>query len=287
MNGGFGNSYEIAYANLVGTIPQINDIFNYKLTSATAGTALADGAFINRHFKANEFEWYVQDAWRVMPNLTITFGLRHTILQTPYETSGQQVTPTIDTHNWYLQSESRPHRQVRSTRPILQFAPAGPSYGKPGFWPKSKDNFAPRFAIAYSPDTKTSIRARCRHLLRSLRRGARQYLRSKRVVRYEFHRQQSRRRLWHRRQRQTPTLAALHRPADLPHDQRRRGAQHTLRSPIYAPLDNFAITWGLDSKIKTPYSETFDLSVQREIPGGFTARDRLRRPPRQASSAAT
>ncbi|HEU5458733.1 MAG TPA: hypothetical protein VFU68_08955, partial [Terracidiphilus sp.] len=32
----------------------------------------------------------------------------------------------------------------------------------------------------------------------------------------------------------------------------------------------FAITWGLDSKIKTPYSEVFDFSVQRELPAGFT-----------------
>ena len=39
----------------------------------------------------------------------------------------------------------------------------------------------------------------------------------------------------------------------------------------------FAITWGLDSQIKTPYSETFDLSVQRELPGGFTMEATLRR----------
>jgi hypothetical protein len=30
-----------------------------------------------------------------------------------------------------------------------------------------------------------------------------------------------------------------------------------------------AITWGIDNKLKTPYSYTFDLSLQRELPGGF------------------
>jgi hypothetical protein len=44
----------------------------------------------------------------------------------------------------------------------------------------------------------------------------------------------------------------------------------TITFPYTAPVDNFAITWGLDSKIQTPYSEVFDLSVQRELPKGFT-----------------
>jgi hypothetical protein len=35
-------------------------------------------------------------------------------------------------------------------------------------------------------------------------------------------------------------------------------------------VEGFAITWGLDSRLKTPYSEAIDFSVQRELPGGFT-----------------
>ncbi|MGB6192933.1 MAG: carboxypeptidase regulatory-like domain-containing protein, partial [Terracidiphilus sp.] len=141
---GFGNSYEIAFANLVGTIPSLTNSYNYHVDSASSGTLLPDGAFLDRHFKANEFEWYVQDAWRVRPNLTITFGVRHTILQTPYETSGQQVAPTVDTHSWFLKRESAAQAgQIFEDN--LQFTPSGPYYNKPGFWPKQKDNFAPRF----------------------------------------------------------------------------------------------------------------------------------------------
>ncbi len=36
--------------------------------------------------------------------------------------------------------------------------------------------------------------------------------------------------------------------------------------PFTAPTGNFAITWGLDNHLKTPYSESMDLSVQRELP---------------------
>ncbi|MBV8631997.1 MAG: TonB-dependent receptor, partial [Silvibacterium sp.] len=106
VNSGFTNSYVIAYANLVGTIPQITAQQNYAVSNATTGTLLQQGAFINRNFKANEFEWYVQDSWRVLPNLTLNLGLRWTYLQTPWEIHGQQVAPTIDTHTWYLQREA-------------------------------------------------------------------------------------------------------------------------------------------------------------------------------------
>ena len=271
LNGGFGNSYLIAFANLVGTVPQLTDVFNYSVTSATSGTALAEGAFINRHFKANEFEWYVQDAWRVKPNLTITLGVRHTILQTPYETDGQQVTPTIDTHAFYLEREAAAQAS-QVYEPDLQFAPSGPFYGKPGFWPKSKDNFAPRIAIAYSPDTKTSIRLGAgiyydhygEALVNTYDQNGSFGLSS--VVSNEAD------------VYQIEGIAGDSAAPGSPRFTGRRnlpniniGSSPTTQTfPYYAPLENFADTWGLDSRIKTPYSETFDFSIQRELPGGLT-----------------
>ncbi|HVC47235.1 MAG TPA: TonB-dependent receptor [Terracidiphilus sp.] len=268
VGSGFANSYGIAFANLVGTVPSLTNNYNYKLTSATSGSVLADGEFIDRHFKTNEFEWYIQDAWRVKPNLTITFGVRHTLLQTPYETSGQQVTPTIDTHAWYLQREIAA-QAGQVYEPDLQFAPAGPYYGKPGFWPKSKNNFAPRLAVAYSPDTKTSIRA-----------GAGIY--------YDHYGQSLVNTFDHNgsfgmsssvtdpagvfgiegNANHPPSPRFISRTTLPPIDN--GTPADTITFPYTAPQYNFAITWGLDNKIKTPYSEVFDFSIQRELPGGFT-----------------
>ena len=42
---------------------------------------------------------------------------------------------------------------------LSAFSPSGPAVGRPGYWPKQKLNIAPRLSVAYSPDTKTSIRA--------------------------------------------------------------------------------------------------------------------------------
>ncbi len=36
------------------------------------------------------------------------------------------------------------------------------------------------------------------------------------------------------------------------------------------PQGNFAITWGIDNQLKTPYTEAFDLSMQHQFPAGFT-----------------
>lgn len=280
VNSGFSNSYEEAFANLVGTVPQITDVFNYKLTNASSGTALAEGAPLDRHFVANEFEGYIQDAWRAQPNLTLTFGVRYTYLQTPYEANGQEVVPTIDTHTWYLQRESAA-LTGQVYEPDLTFTPAGQAYGKAGYWPAQKGNVAPRFAVAYSPDTKTSIRAGAGiyfdHFGEALVNtfdqngsfGMSSAISNPAGV-YAIEGTQ-------------PFCATLNcqTPGQYPASPRFTGrttfpgisvgqAPTTATFPFLYPQDSFAITWGLDSKLKTPYSETFDLSVQREIPKGFS-----------------
>ena len=253
MNGGFGNSYEIAFANLVGTIPSAHQHLSTTNSTALRRRHPAGGwDVLNRHFKSNEFEWYVQDAWRVRPSLTITFGLRHTILQTPYETSGQQVTPTVDTHTWFLQREAAA-QQSQIFEDDLYFQPAGASYGKPGFWPKSKDNFAPRLAIAYSPDTKTSIRLGAgiyydhygEALVNTFDQNG-SYGMNNQV-------EQSRWSLWDRRERKTPAVACVYR-----------------RRSTLPPIDNGG------SPATLNISLPLRLWVTSPLPGASTARSRPR-----------
>jgi outer membrane receptor for ferrienterochelin and colicin len=124
LGGGFANSYQIAYGTLVGTVPETVQQYNYSVTSPTAGTLFADGSMIDRRFKANEFEWFVQDSWRVTPTLTVTYGVRHSVLQAPYETKGQQIAPTVDTHAWFLKRGAAA-AQGDVFEDSLEFAPSG------------------------------------------------------------------------------------------------------------------------------------------------------------------
>jgi hypothetical protein len=257
----FENSYIIAYASLVGTVPSLTNNYNYNVSSPTAASLLADGTPIDRHFKANEYEWYVQDSWRIKPSLNITVGVRHSLLQTPYETKKQEIAPTIDTHTWFKQREAAAE-QGAIYEPDLEFSPSGKANGKPGYWPKSKDNFAPRVAVAWSPNGKTSVRA-----------GAGIYFDhyGESLVN-NFSQEGS-----------FGLSTSLTNPAGLTNSETapRFTGEHALPAislpaadPTatfpYAPPDgSFLITFGVDNRIKTPYSEAFNLSFQRELPGGF------------------
>jgi hypothetical protein len=258
------NSYEIAYANLIGTVPNVSDVYNYEVSSATTGTLLSDGTPIARHFKANEYEGFMQDSWRVLPNFTITAGVRYTVLQTPYETKGQEVIPfvpgasagdpTLDTHSWYLYE------------PDVLFSPGGKFYNKPGFYAKSKNNVAPRLAFVFSPEPKTSIRA-----------GAGIYYDHFGEGLVNIFDQEGEAGLSTTVQNPASGFTYSTAPrftgrSTIPFSP---GAASPSASYPFTPCDNpftcgFAITWGLDSKIKTPYSTSYDLSLQHEFPHGFT-----------------
>jgi len=259
---GFGTSFDYAYATIIGAIAEWDTVGNYVVTSPTTGVLQPDGAFVDRTFKTNEFEYFLQDSWRVRPNLTLTFGLRHTILQTPYETKGQQVAPTVDTHQWFL-NRGLAAAQGQVYEPDLFFTPNGKANGQPGFWPKEKLNIAPRVAFAYSPDTKTSIRGGFGmyydHYGQALTNrfsslGAfglsGQFNSAPNSVNY----------------RTAPRFTG---PRDMPTSLPGVISPDVQNYPYAVPDGTFGINWGIDNKVNTPYVEAYNLSVQRELPGGF------------------
>jgi hypothetical protein len=265
LGGGFDNSYEIAYDTLVGTVPSTTAQYNYSVTSATSGSQFADGAFINRHFHANEYEYYVQDAWQIKPNLTITLGLRHSILQAPYETKGQQVSPTVDTHDWFVERGSAA-AQGQVFEDSLSFIPSGKENHEPGYWSKQKANFAPRLAAVYAPTPRTSIRAGFgmyfdhfgQGIVNSFDQEGSFGLTTSVEGPAGYYTVQN-----------SPRFTGAH---DIPPLAGSCGINSTITYP-YAPSSSsacgFAITWGIDNHLKTPYSYGLDFSIQHEFPGGF------------------
>ena len=267
MSGAFSTSYDNAITSIAGLLSTINVHNNYQVTNTTTAKLLPTGSTIPRDFKANEFEWYVQDSWRVKPNLTVTVGLRYTLLQTPYEVHGQQVAPTIDLHQWFT-NRAIAAAQGLGNQPEFAFAPSGQSRGGSPYWNMNKLNFAPRLAVAYSPDPKTSIRAGLGmyydHFGQGIVDGFSQF--------GSFG--------------LTSTQAApsnIFTPDDAPRYTGRNivpalpgGApQQTVTYPAFPP-DNPNTTGftfnsnGIDGQIKTPYSMAADFSVQRQVSKGWT-----------------
>jgi hypothetical protein len=266
---GFSNNYLIAYANLIGTVPELTNSYNYAVSNnGQSGSQLPDAATIAHLYRANEFEWFLQDTWRPRPNLTLTFGLRHTILQTPYDTHGQQVSPNVNVDSWYKQREISA-QQGQVYEPLVSFSPSGPAVGQPGYWPKQKLNLAPRLSIAYSPDSKTSIRAGFgmyydhfgQGIVNSFTDTGSFGLSTKLENPAGAYNWST-----------SPRFTGIN---NLPNINVGTPPPNPITFPYTVPGGSypdgaFFITWGLSNKIQTPYSESIDASVQRLLPGGFT-----------------
>jgi hypothetical protein len=262
MASSFTNQWSLAWADLMGVIPQLTNVYNYSITGATTGTALAPGAPVTKNFHANEWEGYVQDTWHARPNLTVTLGVRYTLLQTPFETNGQQIAPTIDTDAWYKKRESAA-QQGQVYEPLISLAPAGKGNHLPGYWPQQKNNFAPRAGIVWAPNPRTTLRASAgfyydhygEALVNTFDTTGSYGLtagisNAADVLGFE----------------NAPRFTGPHNLPDIPLPP----FSPTQTFPFTPPINGFAIDWGMDNRIKTPYAESFNFSLQHQLPGGFT-----------------
>jgi len=278
----FGELYDFATMGVAGIVSNANPTFNQDKN----GNLIAPGALIPRHFKAWEAEWYAQDAWRVTPNLVVTAGLRYSLLQPPYEANGNQAAPTISIGNLFAQrAKAQLVGQTFSPGqpggpPPVQFDLSGQANGKQPYWSWDYKNLAPRLAIAYSPHPDSGW-------LHSFFGGA-----GKSSIRmgyglYFDHFGEGIVNTFDRNGSFGLTTVETN-PAgvqDVDCSPRFTGTFNLPQGsfcnqdftgtapgkfPVTAPLGpsvpgGFAIYWGMDDKLKTPYSHVFNFSFTRDL----------------------
>ena len=268
----FTQSYDLAIATLAGVISEGFSNYNRDKT----GGVLGEGAPAARHFRTNELEFYGQDAWHVRPNFTITGGVRYSLLQPPYEINGVQVAPTIDLHNWF-QQRGAAMLNGQTYDATIPFDLAGQANGRKPYWDWDYKDIAPRIAFAYSPSSdsglmnemfgngKTSIRGGFGLYYDHFGEGV--------VNTFDQYGSFG-------LTTQLGNAAGVLSPDTAP----RFSGLNTVPSSVVIPppasgfpftppttVDSggFAITWGMDNKLKTPYAEVVDFSIQRELPKNF------------------
>jgi hypothetical protein len=219
-----------------------------------------------------------------MPNLVITGGLRYSLLQPPYETSGNQAAPTTSIGDLFAQ-RGQAMLKGQGYTPRITFDLSGQANGKKPYWNWDYKDLAPRLAIAYSPSAdhglghrifgsagKSSIRAGYgiyydhfgEGIVNTFDRNGSFGLTTTETNPYGVQDVDCTARFSSTYSIPTGTYCG----------QNLVGAPPG-KFPITPPSNindpgAFAIYWGMDDKLKTPYSHVFDFSITRDLGRNFS-----------------
>jgi hypothetical protein len=160
----YGSSVALSSAtnvsNVLGAIYGIINSYGATYNYTAKGTVIPFGSPVSTAFEAHEYEGYVQDAFRWKPNFTITLGLRYSLSGVPYELHGTQVTPTTSLNQFFAdRSYAAANGIPDSSLPtaLISYNLGGPANNGPGYYPLDKNNWAPRLALAYTPENGTLL----------------------------------------------------------------------------------------------------------------------------------
>jgi len=144
----FQATFADSFAPIMGIVSQADLNANYLVN----GTLLPNGDPVRHEYGSDEYEFYAQDSWKIGPNFTLTAGLRYSLFSPPWEVHGEQVAPDHDLGELLALRQSNMLAGIPdNTLPIIKFDLAGPVNNRPGFYGWDKNNFAPRFAAAWTP----------------------------------------------------------------------------------------------------------------------------------------
>ena len=274
------NPYNYAVGNILGVIAEVTGQYN----RTAKGALISQNTLVPKDFRSWESDFYVQDVWHVKPTLTITAGLRYTLLQPVFEQSGNQVSPD-QSLNQFVSQRAAAMAQGLTYDEIITYSPSGQANGKKPFWPWDYKDLGPRLAFAYAPNASEG-------LWRSLFGGSgKTSIRGGFGIVYD-----------HFGTALVDTFdqhgafglnTVVSNPASIQTID--GGARYagpgiiptsslngvllqpapTGSFPYTPPVSTVGtplqqITWGFDDKLRTPYAETIDFSITRELPGGLT-----------------
>jgi hypothetical protein len=252
------------------------------------GNALAPFTMTHRNFHYNEYEFYGQDSWRVRPNLTVTYGLRWQYHSVPFEATGFQTVSNQNLNTIFPIRVANALQGIsgNDAAPLVSYNLGGPANNGPNYYAPDYRDFSPRLGIAYTPsfssgllgslfgNRKTTIRAG----------GGIVYDRVLSTLSFELDEQTfvfdsnpvdnyggsdpstslaTSPRFTSLGAPPVPPAPPAVRPLPLTPNVDSTGA------PVGLANGGFPGFLQFDKNFKTPYSYTYSLGVQRELPGNF------------------
>jgi hypothetical protein len=148
-------AYDNLFTTLLGRYASIATNFNY--TKDSVPVPLASGKM--RDYRYNEYEFYVQDNWKIRSDLTLNGGVRWQFYPPPYEANGFQAHNDIDFRELF---ETRVRNAAAGiggadAEPLLSYDLIGPKNGRRDIYKKDWNNFGPRVGFAWNPSFTDGI----------------------------------------------------------------------------------------------------------------------------------
>ncbi len=143
-----GSSTDVDTANaLLATLGGYLDSYSQTFNITSRASGFVPGAPYIRHFRLNDYDFYVQDKWKVLPSLTVNLGMRWVLPGVADERDSLALQPVLQ----------GTLAQTLLTDATLDFV--GKSAGRPWYNRRWK-NFAPNVGFAWDVfgDGKTALR---------------------------------------------------------------------------------------------------------------------------------
>ena len=278
----FAVSYDYPITDLLGMVTNATTVYNYNKQLQL----LPANSPVIRRYAQDSYEPYIQDVWKVKPNLTLTLGLRYSLFSPVWETNGLQVCPSPPLGNWFNSRASAGANGVPSNQDaLLSVDWCGPANHKSGYWNWDYKNLGPHVAFAWAPNKTKGL------LGKILGSGNKSSIRGGFGIVYDrfgqgivddangFNSNSS----------GLPTfgLTTALGNAPFPTNQIPRLTNvNVIPAPLVQPvppapsfpetiptmaqLGGTSFGDALDTSLKTPYSYTIDFSVQRDLGRGFS-----------------
>ncbi len=251
-----------AVAAVIGRLGQ----YTANLVYGRDGKVQPVGTSVARNFKTEEYEGYVQDSWRIQPNLTINAGVRYSTSTPVYEGNGFQVAPTQGLSDFFDLRVAGSQKGIPYNG-LLTLDYAGKVNGKPDFYSQDWNNFAPSVSVAWQFRKNMVLRGGYRIVYDRIGSALAVNFDAVNAIGFTSAAQINAN-TFNTTTRLGPQLTGLSQDVrTLP----RITIPQNLNFPGGQPSDNDRrIQTSLDNRLTTPYNHAFNVSLGRDLGRGFS-----------------
>lgn len=252
-----------------------------------AGTVLPQGSAAARDWRINEYAAYFQDTWRMRRDLTLTLGLRWQYQQPPYEVHGLEAQFSNTNFDSIVQeriANGLAGIATSDSTPLLSYQLAGErNLGRQSLYNPEDHDFSPRVGLAWNPSFTSGVLGSLFGDHKTVLRAGGALLYDESVIYAITNFEDQSNYLFGNTISSTFNQGNLDLTDVLETDPRMNSLSvapcvlppcvngYPFTPPAFQnPLTPTAIfNDGIDPSLKTPYSITASLGIQRELPGGF------------------